>query len=800
MALKYAYDRRLETADTACSVFWVHADNEMTFARDYKTIAEELGVADSLEGTELLKAVREAIQCEPRWLLVLDSADDLSIFGITPTHQDTLCDQLGDITGTPTNLCDYVPSGGSGTVLWTSRDEHIVGTLVGPRQGISVQEMSPDEAMDLLRNSRDKDISTNEVDVAKKLLRELQWLPLAISQAGAYMGRTLTPISEYLSMLSGGKERRRVLMRTEFDRYRRDVPNSVLETWSISIERIRQEDEMAYRILHTIAYINNQDIPFELIMAVGLFGHDEQGQESWEDKQRVVDAVTRLKEFSFLRLRRGEGDVQSYEVHKLVQDATQYGLSIKSSEDETHFAIAALRIVAKLFPDPTGTETWAECEKYVAHALRVGDWAEICEEEVEEVLHLLLKVSSYLDDRGRWREQELVARRGWELGEQTQGGNDKSTIRFMHSLALAYMGQCRHEEAEELGTRTLEKMQQVYGETHIFTIHATSNLALSYSSQGRHDIAESDQIKALELLRQHHRDNQSTIIHAMANLATTYRRQKRYDEAKELQTQALESARGHHGETHCDTMSTMGGLATIYSVQGQYDEAEPIEVKVLERLRQVLGDNHPRTLVAMYNLAITLRKGWLQWIYSRSAGILWMCSRSAGIQKLIGVYPGQSFWERHLYYFFTDTDWNTSPRNLDAEQLMDECVQLRRSVLGPDHIDTRHSVEVHQRWFRRAYPGYLVTHFCFSLICGVFTFCVFRFLVAFYLSFCWCVDHLLDSRDSQRCSFLTRSWYHSRLVFFSFDFFSTFCVVRWQDLLWATIICVYSSVIYTVFL
>ena len=37
---------------------------------------------------------------------------------------------------------------------------------------------------------------------------------------------------------------------------------------------------MAYRILHIIAHINNQDIPFEIITAAGLYdGKGEEGEK-----------------------------------------------------------------------------------------------------------------------------------------------------------------------------------------------------------------------------------------------------------------------------------------------------------------------------------------------------------------------------------------------------------------------------------------------------------------------------------------------------------------------------------------
>jgi hypothetical protein len=65
IALQYAYRR---SRDPACSVFWVHADNETTFTQDYKVIAKRLGLAGSLDGPELLTAVRERIEVDPCWV------------------------------------------------------------------------------------------------------------------------------------------------------------------------------------------------------------------------------------------------------------------------------------------------------------------------------------------------------------------------------------------------------------------------------------------------------------------------------------------------------------------------------------------------------------------------------------------------------------------------------------------------------------------------------------------------------------------------------------------------------------
>lgn len=148
-------------------------------------------------------------------------------------------------------------------MLWTSRDKRIAGSLVGAGRAIEVACMTAEEAKMLLETARNEKIGDKEEEDAMVLLTELGRLPLAISQAGAYMLRTSKPIKKYLSGLKSGTKRWEVLQASEFDRHRRPhVSNSVLETWNISIDHIRQADKTAYSILHTLAFLDNQNIPF----------------------------------------------------------------------------------------------------------------------------------------------------------------------------------------------------------------------------------------------------------------------------------------------------------------------------------------------------------------------------------------------------------------------------------------------------------------------------------------------------------------------------------------------------------
>ncbi|KAF5634005.1 hypothetical protein F25303_8938 [Fusarium sp. NRRL 25303] len=395
IALDYAY-RRCD-ADDECCIFWVHADSEATFLADYKTIGKKLGVDERLDGTDLLEAVRHAIEGRSKWLMIFDNADDLRLFGVSQQVRARDSDEHQN-----QSLQKYVPCTSQGTVLWTSRDAHIIGPLVGARRGIEVKSMAMDEATTLLASTQDQPLREAGADA---LLEELQCLPLAISQAGAYMRRLSMTAEQCLSLLEQGKTRWEVLKVSDADRHRRpEVSNSVLETCRISTERIRAESEMSYRILHVIAYVDSQDIPHELVAAAArrCGEEDEEGEDETSTRQvsdlAVLQAAARLKEFSFLSLRQpDDGGGRRYEMHKLVQEAIRYGLRVRRSaattankvseigsglkEDEGYYCGRALQIVDNLFPSSEPT-IWAQCEQYLTHAIRV-DYLTSCTIEAD---------------------------------------------------------------------------------------------------------------------------------------------------------------------------------------------------------------------------------------------------------------------------------------------------------------------------------------------------------------------------------------------------------------------------------
>ncbi|KAK8016038.1 hypothetical protein PG991_008926 [Apiospora marii] len=513
IALAYAYSR---CRDPNCSVFWVHADTETSLAQDYKSIAARLGLPPELEGEDLLQAVRQQIEAGTNWVLVLDNADDLALFNVGRATQQS---HTAQASASGSILHNAVPRGSHGTILWTSRDQQIAGSLVGARQAVHIVQMTAQEATTLLETVRNEETKEEEREDVQRLLDELGCLPLPISQAAAYIRRTSTSIAAYLSEIQKRKRRRKLLGRSEYDRHRRpEVSNSVLETWDISIplQLIREAARLT-------------EMPVELLRSGGdstrssESEEEEDGDSDSDGDDYILESTIRLRDFSFLSIREpGAGASRAYEMHKLVQEAARYRLE---KDKAAYFARAAFKVVDNLFPD-SRRETWPECEEYLVHAQQAGEWAALYKGE-EEVAALLTRVSQYLYDRGRWREKEPVNKTALSLRTKMLGEKHPNTILSMALLATTYHNQGRYDEAEKIYLEVLGLRREVLGEKHPDTIESMASLAATYHAQGRYDEDEKISVEVLGLRREVLGEEHPDTISSMAELAATYHAQGR---------------------------------------------------------------------------------------------------------------------------------------------------------------------------------------------------------------------------------------------------------------------------------
>ena len=678
----------------------MHADDESTFVSDYKTIAKKLNISTQLDDDELLEAVRDAIETLGPYVLVLDNADNLTVFGVGREEAVGGEDTAGKMVR---NLFAFVPRH-SGTVLWTSRDKRISGSLVGAKRAINVARMMDSEAMALLETVGNLKIGEGELDDAAQLLAQLDGLPLAISQAAAYIRRMSITLEEYLSMLATHRTRWKVLQESDFDRHRRPgLSNSMLETWDISMEQIRRENKMAYDILHVLAFLDNQNIPLEIMVKVaalrnGKLTDERRGDESpqsvvsgsnrEDDDDEALHAAIRLQEFSFLHLRATGSTSRAYEMHKLVQEATQYALRRRHRrEDEAYFSKLALEVITDLFPQRRW-ELWEECEKYVLHAQRAGEWAELYEGEIEPS-GLLNRVAEYMYDRGRWREMEPVNQRDYERRRRRLGEKHPDTIHCMGILAVTCYMQGRYKEAEKILVEALAQQRDILGEKHPHTIRSIALHAMICNAQARYEEAEKMAVEVLALRREVLGEKHIDTIQSISDLVVVNYLQERYEEAEKMAVEVLALRREVLGEKNFDTIQSIAELATIHHSQRRFEEAEKMAVEVLALRHEVLGEKHPNTIHAKSEL------GMINLSQKRFEEAEKMLVEVLALRRDI---LGEKHPHTTLAMYNLAIALNKRQRRSEALVMMHECFQLQCEVLGQTHPSTQRSLACLDAW------------------------------------------------------------------------------------------------------
>jgi len=541
---------------------------------------------------DMLQAVHDWLENQVNWFLILDNADEISIF------IDNSPDSYENDQSQSHSLLRYIPKTPAGSILWTSRDGAIVRSLVGKDEGVMVGKMSLEESIKLLRGLHSVPDSNRASIGEENLLGRngLGGLPLAITQAQTFMEINGISVSTYLRLFSESESE---LLRNEFsDTYRLGVPNSVMRTWRISMTRIARDSRCAERILKTIAFFDNQGIPFELVREAAA-SESDQSSETLSDIS-ILQIAGRLMEYSFFQCQQSlsEEDRPTYEQHRLLQ------LAMRNTLDpaETHtFSKKAQKIIQKLFPI-VEFETWNLCKQYLPHALKVATSREVDTLD-PEFPELLLRIGVYHRGQGLFQRAEQFYSQALYLRKSTLGGSHPDTITAMSHLAGTWHVQGHLSKAEPLRAQVLEVRKAVLGEKHPDTIRAMNNLALTWHAQGHLNKAELLQAQVLEVWKAVLGEKHPDTIRAMNNLAGTWQAQGHLNKAEPLQAQVLEVWKAVLGEKHPDTIRAMSNLALTWHAQGHLNKAELLQAQVLEVRKAVLGEKHPDTILAMNNLA-----------------------------------------------------------------------------------------------------------------------------------------------------------------------------------------------------
>ncbi|KAM0297028.1 hypothetical protein ACHAPM_010217 [Fusarium culmorum] len=403
IALRFAY--RIKEKRPEYSIFWVPVLSAETAERAYRDMAKKLGLQKSSEDEDVKDLVCQHLSSDKagKWLLIIDNADEEElIFG----------------SAEKPGLEEYLPQNENGIILLTTRSGQVANDFA-QADVIYIEQMDQEEAKNLFEKFLVQKNLLRDKVATGELLAYLTFLPLAITQAAAYLNENRAPIQAYLGLLRILISSFSAFLETEFrdnTRYK-NSQNAVGTTWIVSFHQMQKSNHIAVDILSFISCIEPKAIPQSILPDMKPF--------------ELEGAIGALCSYSFLSRREG-GDM--LDMHSLVHTATQAWLE-KLGRERQVLKDAVCHVAAR-FPTKNDAHYGLRRE-YLPHAMRLlnrnhGD-------EAVEVYQLFEKVGDSFDADRRFKEAircfEEVCR--WKQGCHPK--TDHNRLASEHALASAYL-------------------------------------------------------------------------------------------------------------------------------------------------------------------------------------------------------------------------------------------------------------------------------------------------------------------------------------------------------------------------
>ncbi|KXX76355.1 Kinesin light chain [Madurella mycetomatis] len=541
LAIEYAHRIAERGADTW--VFWVYAGTQARVEEGFRTIADTVKLPSRNQPkADIPQLVYRWLSNErnSRWVMILDSADDPDVF-YNPTSGDTRNKR-------PFATC--LPQSHNGSTIITTRNKELAVKLTGRHQNIiEVGPMAQTDALTLLQKKLG---SLPDVDVAAGLVQALDLVPLAISQAAAYIQARAPRSSpkKYLAEFQESERKKNRLLEYDGGDLRRDggASNAILTTWQISFDHIRSKRLSAANLLSLMSFFDRQGIPEWALKPSGIVkdivpipGRYHWCRYLWCYRRRLTptyrphpdsadnniedgfeDDVAMLRDYCLIILNEA-GD--EFEMHGLVQLSTRRWLEA-SGQRET-FKQQYIKRMAALFP--TGEyKNWATCRSLFAH------------------VQVALDYHPSKDTAERWAT--LLHNGGWYAWSQGR-----------YNIAQQMLDEARKTREKRLGRKD------------IATLTSTSMLATVLRDRGRWEEAE-------KLFVQN---------------------QGRWEEAEKLFVQVMETRKTKLGADHPDTLTSMANLAFTWKDQGRHTDALALMEECVQARQRVIGRKHPDTLSSL---------------------------------------------------------------------------------------------------------------------------------------------------------------------------------------------------------
>lgn len=391
----------------------------------------DLPEKEAQEQSIIIAAVKEWLRVHSNWLLIFDNA----------TNSES--------------VRDYFPQNSAGHTLVTSRNASWRGLM----KPLPVQKMNVEDAIEFLLKRTGQTDKTS----AKELAKELDYLPLALEQAGAYIEVTGFTLVHYLELF-----RTRQQEMLQRGKPSTDYPATVATTWEMAFQQVEHKSQAAVDLLNLCAFFAPDDISLQVI-SDGAEYLPEPLKATMTDALASDNAVEILRTYSFV-----ERKDESLSIHRLVQAVTRHRMS---EEEFNNWAEIAISVVNKAFPgNSNDVRTWPVILSLLPHATIASEFAEITKSITENTARLLNEMGIYSRNRADYAQAKSFHQRALAIKEEAFGKNHPQVALYVNNLGSVLQDLGDLAGAKAHFERALAILREFLGDEHPNTKIVRGNL------------------------------------------------------------------------------------------------------------------------------------------------------------------------------------------------------------------------------------------------------------------------------------------------------------------------------------
>ncbi len=591
---------------------WFPAENTEQLKQEYFKFAKKLGYPEEYSTfEEVLFFVKNWLEKNPGWLIVYDNANSYK------------------------EIQSFLPEAG-GHVLITSRQRFWPDTF----PIIPINVMSEKEAFDLL-TSAIKKTRSGETKEISKLAKVLGYLPLALSQAGAYIHQNQISVSKYLELYKAHE------LELLSDHPTSALANNanVATTWNISLAKLVQEANenheptYALDLIMVAAYLTPENISRELLLTwlkeayPNLESHElifnrtigqlwkyslihTDGENSM-GIHRLLQTVLRTQHNKILKINKLEYPARTISwFDKILKSCLMYYKS-KNLEGELRDPnllshLQTLELHAQLLNMDTPRSSLGRFEnsigqtffsmgdlksslKHFMRSLEIGENPMVLDHKRRIIGYACNNIGMVLDWMGDPKKAKIYLERSLHMAQEYPKEYDFLEI-TMSNLGQAYRHLGELQKAKELletSAKLIENRQgEGYGKDGVWAALNLCQLAEVYGDLGKSIEARRAFEKALVIREKYFGKNDRKIAETLIGLAEAQVNVGNPKAAKEALERSLDIFEKDYGKGHILTANVMTALGGVYRELGDNSLSKKILEEALRIRKQHYGPVH----------------------------------------------------------------------------------------------------------------------------------------------------------------------------------------------------------------